>query len=105
MEFVVHALDKPNTQEQRLEFLDRHREFLETGPDKFGVSVLMSGPLNSDCGTTMIGSFFLLAAETRQQVEAMFAADPLASANVWERLDISRVTIRQNNIGPISSNA
>lgn len=105
MHFVVHALDRKDAQEQRLAVLAQHREFLDVGPEKFGVTVLMSGPLTTDDGNTMIGSFFLLVAETRQPIEAMFAADPLAIAGVWENIDISRVTIRQNKFGPILEDA
>lgn len=105
MQFVVHALDRKDALERRLANLSQHREFLDTGPEKFGVTVLMSGPLVTDDGETMIGSFFLLSAATRQPVEAMFAADPLAIADVWENIDISRVTIRQNNVGPILEEA
>lgn len=105
MQFIVHALDRKDAQEQRLAILSKHREFLDVGPEKFGVTVLMSGPLNTDDGETMIGSFFLLSAKKRQPIESMFAADPLAIAGVWESVDISRVTIRQNNIGPIVEDA
>ena len=105
MQFVVHALDRKDALEQRLAILSQHREFLDVGPEQFGVTVLMSGPLNTDDGEAMIGSFFLLSAESRQPIETMFAADPLAIAGVWESIDISRVTIRQNNIGPILENA
>lgn len=105
MQFVVHALDRKGALEQRLAILSQHREFLDVGPETFGVTVLMSGPLNTDDGETMIGSFFLLEANSRQPIEAMFAADPLAIAGVWENVDIFRVTIRQNKFGPIPEDA
>jgi len=101
MQFVVHALDRDDALEQRLAVISQHRDYLDVGPENFGVTVLMSGPLNTDDGETMIGSFFLLSAATRKPIEAMFAEDPLAVAGVWKNVDISRVTIRQNNIGPI----
>lgn len=35
-------------------------EFIDVGPEKFGVTVLMSGLLNTDDRETMVGSFSAL---------------------------------------------
>ena len=103
MIFVAHALDKPDALEQRLAHLDAHRAYLDTAPAEHGLRILMSGPLLSDDGETMIGSFFLIDAPSRAAVEAMFAGDPLANAEIWQSLSVSRVNIRQNNVGPLEA--
>ena len=56
MLFVLHALDKPDALPRRLAAYDAHKAHLgDTG--RFEVTILMSGPLTTDDGQTMIGSF------------------------------------------------
>lgn len=98
MRFVVYAIDKPGALGQRLEVLDAHRTFLDTAPARHGVTVLLSGPLTEDDGSTMRGSFFLLEAEQREHIEEMFAKDPLQAAGVWSERHVSAVMVRQNNM-------
>jgi len=99
MHFVVHALDRPDALPRRQAVLAAHRTYLDTAPARHGVQVLMSGPLITDDGETMIGSFFLLDAESREAVEAMFAEDPMSQADVWAARDLHMVMIRQNAMG------
>ena len=99
MHFVVHALDKPDALPRRMEALAAHRAYLDHGPAVHGVTVLLSGPLTSDDGERMVGSFFLLEAGGREAIEAMFADDPLNAADVWASRDVTAVTIRQNAMG------
>jgi uncharacterized protein YciI len=98
MQFVVFALDKPGALKLRLEVLDAHRHFLDTAPADHGVKVLLSGPLTKEDGSTMRGSFFLLEAERQENIEEMFANDPLQAAGVWSEWHISAVMVRQNNM-------
>ncbi|GAB2184289.1 YciI family protein [Roseibium sp. LAB1] len=99
MQFVVHAIDNPEMLRQRLDVLDAHRRFLDTAPADHGVRVLLSGPLVADDGSTMRGSFFLLEARSRTEIEALFEKDPLWAAGVWNGVQVSAVQIRQNSIG------
>lgn len=87
--FVVHALDRPGALPLRLEYYALHRAFVETAGD-FGVNILMSGPLQSDDGETMIGSLFVLEAPDRAAVEAFGTADPFAQNKVWDKVTINR---------------
>ncbi|WP_298971845.1 YciI family protein [uncultured Roseobacter sp.] len=96
MHFVVHALDKPDALSRRHAVLAAHRTYLDQAPARHGVRVLLSGPLTSDDGARMIGSFFLLEAPDRKAIDAMFAADPMANADVWELRHLQAVTLRQN---------
>ncbi|WP_395173885.1 YciI family protein [Roseibium alexandrii] len=98
MQFVVYAIDKPDALRLRLEVLEAHRHFLGTEPEKYGVKILLSGPLTEDDGSTMRGSFFLLEADNREKIKDMFANDPLQAAGVWAEQQISTVTVRQNNM-------
>lgn len=98
MQFVVYALDESDALPQRLSVIAAHRAYLDEAPARHGVEVLLSGPLVEDDGNSMRGSFFLLEAATREDVEAMFAEDPLQAAGVWRERHISAVTIRQNRV-------
>lgn len=98
MRFVVYAEDLPDALPRRLAAIDAHRAYLEEGPSRHDVEILLSGPLLADDGKTMRGSLFLLEAPDKLAIEAMFADDPLNAANVWSYRTISAVAIRQNNM-------
>lgn len=98
MRFVVYAIDKSDALNRRLAALDKHRAYLAEAPAMHGVSILLSGPLMEDDEETMRGSFFLLDAPDRAAVDAMFAGDPLATADVWGECAVSAVFVRQNNM-------
>ena len=103
MIFIAHALGNPGCLPKRLENIDAHRAYLDEAPARLGVSVLMSGPLIEDDGETMKGSFFLLASDSREAIETLFAGDPLSNAGVWCALNVNRVHIRQNRVGPVGN--
>ena len=94
MHFVVHALDKPNALEKRLEVVDAHRAYLQTAST---LSILMSGPLTEDDGETMKGSFFLVDAPDRTVIETFFDADPLVKAGIWGSVHITAFNLRVNS--------
>ena len=58
MLFIIHAVDRTDALATRLENYDAHKAFL-SDTSRFGVKIVMSGPLVADDGKTMIGSFFL----------------------------------------------
>jgi uncharacterized protein YciI len=87
--FAVHALDKPDALPRRLESYSAHRSFLETD-QSFGVSVIISGPLQSDDGETMIGSLFIIESASRADVEAFNQADPFSTQGIWGEVTITR---------------
>lgn len=94
MLFAIHALDRSGALPRRLENYDAHKVFL-SDTSAFGVSIVMSGPLVADDGTTMIGSLFLIEAESRDAVAAFNAADPFAKADVWQQVNITGFLRRQ----------
>ncbi len=84
--FIVHCLDATDALPRRLEHYEAHKAYLGTAP----VRILVSGPLMSDDGETMIGSLFLIEAGTKAAVEAFNAADPFSRAGVWAEIRIHR---------------
>jgi uncharacterized protein YciI len=87
--FAVHALDKPDALPLRLEQYDAHRAFIETEA-AFGVTVVISGPLQSDDGDKMIGSLFIIDGPDRQAIQKFTEADPFYTAGVWGSVEITR---------------
>ena len=94
MLFAIHALDRAGALSTRLANYDAHKAFL-SDTSQFGVKIVMSGPLVSDDGATMIGSLFLIEASGRAEVEAFNRADPFAAAGIWEKVTITGFLRRQ----------
>lgn len=93
MHFVIHCLDRHGAVQTRLDHYDRHKAYLAQAK----VKSLVSGPLVADDGQTMIGSFFLVEADSKADVVAFNADDPFASADIWERVDINPFLKRVDN--------
>lgn len=94
MLFAIHALDRAGALPTRLANYDAHKTFL-SDTSRFGVKIVMSGPLVSDDGQTMIGSLFLIEAPGRAEVEAFNRADPFAAAGIWDKVTITGFLRRQ----------
>jgi uncharacterized protein YciI len=92
--FAIHALDRDDALAVRLAHYDAHKAFL-ADTSRFGVRIVMSGPLMSDDGERMIGSLFLVEAQDRSAVEAFHAADPFLAAGIWQAVTITRFLKRQ----------
>nr|WP_315592758.1 YciI family protein [uncultured Cupriavidus sp.] len=93
MFYVIHALDKPNAVQVRLAHYDAHKAYLSAAK----IRTLVSGPLLADDGETMIGSFFLVEAEKKDEVVAFNANDPFAHAGLWQRVEIHPFNKRVDN--------
>jgi uncharacterized protein YciI len=87
--FAVHVLDRPDALPLRLEQSAAHRAYVETECDQ-GLSIVMSGPLQSDDGEIMIGSLLIIDAADRAAVEAFVRADPFYRSGVWGDVQITR---------------
>jgi uncharacterized protein YciI len=87
--FAIHALDNRNALPLRLQHYADHRAYVESA-EAVGIRVVLSGPLQSDDGDTMVGSLFIVEAEDRQAVTAFTAADPFQTAGVWGKISITR---------------
>jgi uncharacterized protein YciI len=94
MFFVLHAFDKAGALDTREANYDAHKAFL-ADTSAHGVSMVMSGPLVSDDGETMIGSLMILQAADRAAIEAFHRADPFYAAGIWEKVSITAFVKRQ----------
>lgn len=94
MLFAIHAIDRANVLPTRLAHYDEHKAFL-SDTSRFGVKIVMSGPLVADDGQTMIGSLFLVESQTRTEIEAFHRADPFFAAGIWEKVTITGFLRRQ----------
>jgi uncharacterized protein YciI len=94
MLFAIHALDRAGALPVRQANYDAHKTFL-ADTSTYGVTIVMSGPLVSDDGATMIGSLFLIEAPGRVEVERFHHADPFFAAGIWEKVSITGFLRRQ----------
>lgn len=96
--YCIHGLDHSDSDALRAEHYAAHRSFLETAAD-WGVTIAASGPLMSDDGERMIGSLFVVEADSAVTVASFHAADPFARARLWQSVSIRRFKLRQGSIG------
>jgi uncharacterized protein len=94
MLFAIHALDRTGVLPIRLANYEAHKAFL-SDTSRFGIKIVMSGPLVSDDSEKMIGSLFLIEAPGRAEVETFNRADPFAAAGNWEKVTITGFIRRQ----------
>lgn len=91
--YVIHCLDAADTLPRRLEHYEEHKAYLAEAP----LHILVSGPLVKDDGKTMIGSFFLVEAKNRAEVEDFNKADPFARNRIWRSVHIHSFIKRVDN--------
>jgi hypothetical protein len=95
MLFIIYCLDKHGAAETRSANMQAHKDYLATGP----IKVLISGPLTTDDGQGVIGSFFMVDAVDRGQVEKFQRNDPLFKSGIWASTDVRAFTKRVDNRG------
>lgn len=93
MNYVVHCLDFEGAVEKRLEHYEAHKAYLASAP----VKTVISGPLLADDNETMIGSCFVLEADSLAAVEEFNRNDPFAKAGLWEHVSIRPFNKRVDN--------
>ncbi len=93
MHFVIHCLDAPDGAPRRAANYDAHKAYLAAAR----VNTVISGPLLADDGTSMIGSLFVVEADSKAAVEAFNAADPFSAAKVWAEVHIHPFLKRVDN--------
>ena len=92
--YIVYAKDKADNLQQRLDQYAAHRAYVEAQGEIGRVSVVLSGPLQTDDGTIMIGSMILLNAPDREAVMQFVAENPFNKAGVWESVSVTRFHAR-----------
>lgn len=93
MHYVVHCLDHDGAVEKRLANYDAHKAYLASAP----VKTVISGPLLADDEQTMIGSCFVLEANSLAEVEAFNHNDPFAKVGLWKTVSIRPFSKRVDN--------
>jgi uncharacterized protein YciI len=93
MHYIVHCLDRPNALADRLAHYEAHKAYLA----KATVKTLISGPLLADDNETMVGSLFVLEADSKEAVVAFNANDPFNAAKIWEDVKIHPFSKRVDN--------
>lgn len=93
MLFVVHALDYEDAVGRRLEHYEAHKSYLAASR----IKTIVSGPLLAGDGETMIGSLFIVEADSRDDVVAFNRADPFRKAGIWKTVQIHPFNKRVDN--------
>jgi len=86
MQFVLICEDKPDSLDLRLANRDNHLAFIGTQGD----SIRLAGPMLSDDGEGMVGSLFIIEADSAEAVEAMNREDPYTKAGLFANVTIRR---------------
>lgn len=84
MHYIIHALDREGHVQTRLDHYDAHKAYLSGAP----VRIVISGPLLANDEQTMIGSCFLIEADSLGAVQSFNEGDPFAAADLWETVSI-----------------
>jgi uncharacterized protein YciI len=93
MHYIIHCLDKPNSVEKRLSHYDAHKAYLANP----SVKIVISGPLLADDNETMIGSCFLVEADSLAAVEEFNRNDPFRKADLWAHISVRPFLKRMDN--------
>lgn len=93
MHYVVHCLDHDGAVQTRLDNYEAHKSYLASAP----VKTVISGPLLAEDGETMIGSCFVLEADSKEDVVAFNANDPFAQVGLWKQVSIHPFNKRVDN--------
>lgn len=93
MHYVIHCLDHDRAVEKRLANYEAHKAYLAAS----SIHTLISGPLLADDNETMIGSCFVLEADSLADVEAFNRDDPFAKVDLWKTVSIRPFSKRVDN--------
>lgn len=86
MLFVVMAENRPGTAQLRLDTVDAHVTYLDAHKDRF----VASGPMLSDDGQEVNGTFLVLDMPDRQALDRFMADEPYNRAGVLGAIDVRR---------------
>jgi uncharacterized protein YciI len=93
MHYVVHCLDHDGAVETRLANYDAHKAYLAAAT----VKTVISGPLLADDEQTMIGSCFVIEADSLAEVEDFNRNDPFAKVGLWKSVSVRPFLKRVDN--------
>ena len=84
MLFCVFSFDKPAAASVRAGNRGAHLAYMTA----LGKRLKALGPFLSEDGDAMIGSLYIVEANTRDEVEAIVADDPYVQADLFDRYEI-----------------
>lgn len=84
MRYVLICRDRPDGEPRRLATRDAHLAWVRTQTDR----IHLAGPLLHDDGERMVGSLFIIEAESAVEVQAFNDADPYTAAGLWQSVTI-----------------
>lgn len=101
--YIVHCIDdlscgmvdkgiRYGGSEKRMGAYGEHKEYQALTSDSSSpnyIKKVAAGPMESDDGKYMIGSFFIVES-TREGAEKFIAEDPFSKHEVWEKVSIHR---------------
>ncbi len=93
MHYVVHCLDHDGAVGTRLANYEAHKAYLAAAT----VRTVISGPLLADDNETMIGSCFVLEADSLAAVEDFNRNDPFNKVGLWKTVSIRPFLKRVDN--------
>jgi uncharacterized protein YciI len=83
----IYLIDKPNSAAIRVEHQKAHSAYLKTvDPVCF-----FTAPMQSDDGTQIIGSLWIISADSRAEAQAFVDGEAFYKAGVFESVRITRL--------------
>lgn len=79
MRYILFCEDKADSEPLRLANREHHLAWVATKTD----SIMLAGPMLSDDGEHMLGSMFILEADSVDAVRTFHNADPYTRAGLW----------------------
>ena len=92
MHFVIFCIDKPGIT-RNPDVMAAHVEYL----NKSAIKNVMSGPLTGDNGEGIVGSLYVVEAESRAAIEEFQKDDPLVKADYWQLVEVRAFNKRVDN--------
>lgn len=82
--FLVLAWDGPNSEATRDEALEGHLEYIEQNYERY----LVCGPLRNPGEDALVGSFFLVQADSAADAEALVSGDPYLKSGMYAEIRV-----------------
>ncbi len=86
--FLVLAYDGPGSETPRDAKLEDHLEYVERNVDRY----LVCGPLRKPGEEPLIGSFFLVSADSAEEARALVSGDPYVKSGMYAEIQVHEAT-------------
>ncbi len=86
--FLVLAYDAPGSEAPRDEYLEQHLDYVEKNVERY----LVCGPLRQPGEAPLIGSFFLVRADSGEEARALVAGDPYVTSGMYQDILVHEAT-------------